>query len=72
MIQQLGLNPIKSLLTKMGGWPVIHESWDESPWSWQKMVKDLETIGFPSNFLFELSVTPNQKNTTTRILGVKN
>lgn len=70
MIGKLGLDPIKSLLTSMGGWPVILESWDETSWSWQEMVIVLETIGFPSNFLFELSVTPNQKNTSTRILGV--
>lgn len=45
-------------------------NWDEESWSWQKMVKDLETIGFPSNFIFELSLSANQKNTSTRILGV--
>lgn len=71
MIEKLGLDPIKDLLNTMGGWPVILDTWDESSWTWQKMVKDLEAIGFPSNFLFELSVTPNQKNTSTRILGVK-
>lgn len=70
-IEELELKPIKELLNEFGGWPVTTNDWNNESWSWQKTVKDLETIGFQSNFLFELSVGANQKNTSSRILGVK-
>lgn len=70
MIEKLGLTPIQELLKQMGGWPVTLGEWNEDSWSWQKMVKDLETIGYPANYIFELSLTADLKNTERRILGV--
>jgi hypothetical protein len=46
------------------------ESWDESSWSWQKTALDLELMGLPTNYIFEISLGADQKNTTKRILGV--
>lgn len=54
----------------MGGWPVTTENWDEEAWSWQQMVKDLETVGFPTNYIFEWTLGADQKNNSKRILGV--
>lgn len=71
MIEKLQLKPIKALQKLMGGWPVIDNEWNEGSWSWQKMVKDLEKIGFPANFVFELTLGSDVKNTSKRTLGVR-
>lgn len=71
MIEKLQLKPIKALQKLMGGWPVIDHEWKKSSWSWQKMVKDLEKIGFPANFVFELTLGSDVKNTSKRTLGVR-
>lgn len=70
MIEKLQLEPIKALQRVMGGWPVVDEAWNENAWSWQKMVKDLEIIGFPTNYIFELTLGSDVKNTSQRTLGV--
>lgn len=70
MIEKLQLKPIKALQRVMGGWPVVDGVWSEDSWSWQKMVKDLEKIGFPTNYIFELMLGPDVKNTSRRSLGV--
>ena len=71
MIEQLKLQPIEEVMDIMGGWPVTKTAWNESNWSWQQTVKDLETIGFPTNFIFELGIEADQKNNSRRILKVK-
>jgi hypothetical protein len=65
------LKRIKEILITLGGWPVISENWDEASWTWQKTVKDLEVKGFPTNYIFEISISPDQKNTSRRTLGVR-
>lgn len=66
MIEQLGLKPIEDVLNSLGGWPVMSANWNEDAWSWQKTVKDLETKGFASNFIFELGLGADQKNSSKR------
>lgn len=71
MIEQLGLEPIKETLNRLGGWPVTKSNWSDFQWSWQKIVQDLElVIGYPTNFVFEIGVGTDQKNTSKRILTV--
>lgn len=71
-IEKVGLKTIKETLNLLGGWPVTLDagSWNEANWSWQKMSTDLELVGFPTNYLFEFSINPDLKNSSTRILGV--
>lgn len=71
-IAKVGLKTIKETLNLMHGWPVTldEDVWNETNWTWQKMVTDLELVGFPTNYLFEFSINPDVKNTTIRVLGV--
>jgi hypothetical protein len=69
-IENLKLQPIQEVLDVLGGWPATKSSWDESSWTWQQTAKALETIGFPSSFLFEFGLEPDQKNNSRRILKV--
>ena len=34
LIEEIGLDPLKDILKKMGGWPVLEEDWDEEAFSW--------------------------------------
>ena len=34
-IEEVGLDPLKAMLKKMGGWPVLEgDSWDENKFNW--------------------------------------
>ena len=34
-IEEVGLDPLKSMLQQMGGWPVLEgEDWNETQFSW--------------------------------------
>ena len=34
-IEEVGLDPLKAMLKKMGGWPVLEgDAWDENKFSW--------------------------------------
>lgn len=33
-LEEVGLEPLKSLLTFLGGWPVLDENWNEEDFKW--------------------------------------
>ena len=33
-LELIGLGPVKNLLTKLGGWPVLEEDWNEELFEW--------------------------------------
>ena len=33
-LELIGLGPVKDLLTKLGGWPVLEEDWNEDLFEW--------------------------------------
>lgn len=69
-IEKLGLKPVKELLGRLGGWPVVSKHWDEFSWTWQDAITKLRQFGFLSNYLFDLSVVTDLKNSTKRIISV--
>jgi hypothetical protein len=33
-LEELGLEPLKAVLTNLGEWPVLGENWNEESFSW--------------------------------------
>jgi neprilysin len=70
-INKIGLDHIAEKMKFLGGWPVVKShDWDEKKWWYQRVVQDIELIGFPSNNLFEFGLIQDLKNGTRRILIV--
>lgn len=70
-INKIGLDHLVDKMKFLGGWPVVksHE-WNEKSWWWQRVVQDIELIGFSSNYLFGFGLIQDLKNDTRRILIV--
>lgn len=57
----------------MGGWPVVKgNSWDEKSWTWQQSVKEFRKRGYSTDYIFDFSVGTDLKNSTHRIIDVRN
>ena len=38
-IEEVGLDPLKTMLKEMGGWPILEgDNWDENKFSWIETV----------------------------------
>ena len=36
-LEEIGLQPLKDMLKKFGGWPVLEDNWDESNFKWYSL-----------------------------------
>ena len=71
LIEERGLKPLTDIQEKLGGWPVIKgDAWNESKWSWQQSIRDLNKRGYSTDYIFTFSVELDLKNTTKRIISV--
>lgn len=70
-IKARGAAPLKELIAKVGGWPVVEgENWDEQFWSWEKVIKETVKSGLVTNFPVSLS-SFTLKNSTRTVLSVR-
>lgn len=59
MVMSRGLEPLRELLNKFGGWPVVTGvQWNETAWTWQSMLKGYRNAGAPWHHLFRLNYAP--------------
>lgn len=73
LIEERGLRPLVDIQEEMGGWPVVKgDNWDEKSWSWQKSVKDFRKRGYSTDYILDFSVGTDLKNSTRRIIDVRN
>lgn len=67
--EEQGLKPMRDLLDKIGGWPVIEgDKWssaDKDVWSQQI---EMFHLGFSSDYIVEVSIYADSKNNTHRVL----
>lgn len=70
-IEKQGLGPIKEMLKKLGGWPVLEgESWNESEFTWKDSVYKFRTAGYSVDYFIDFSISTDLKNTTARAIDV--
>lgn len=68
-----GTEPLKSLLKKVGGWPVVEgKRWTPSPtFEWTDLVLKLRNEGIAGAYLLGIGVGPDIKNPGRRIINVR-
>uniref|UniRef100_A0A146LYT5 Neprilysin-2 n=1 Tax=Lygus hesperus TaxID=30085 RepID=A0A146LYT5_LYGHE len=68
-IEEVGAEPVKQLLKKMGGWPVIEgDSWDMGSFSWLNTVYNYRKEGFSVDYLIDFAVSTDSKNNSARVI----
>jgi neprilysin len=73
LIEKQGLKPIKQVIESMGGWPILEgKNWQDNCWFWQKILLQLELMGFGSDQIFSMSIDVDMKNSTRRMIYVNN
>ena len=69
-MQRLGVEPIKSELEKLGGWPLIEgDSWKESNFTLD-MAWEFMKNGHDNNYIFNLEVGLNLTESTKKVIGI--
>lgn len=64
--------PLKDMLAKLGGWPVVEgKNWNEGTFQWQELVKKLRTLGLGHSIFFDLAVSNNAMNSSTYTIEVR-
>ena len=67
---ELGIQPLKKVLMKAGGWPVLEQShWDGKDYDiWTQNII-LKQMGLSSNHFASINVSPDVKNTSFNVLS---
>ncbi|KAJ8664426.1 hypothetical protein QAD02_006088, partial [Eretmocerus hayati] len=56
------------VMKKLGGWPVLENSWDASKFEWTKTVYGLREAGLPYNTIINIDYMPDLQNKNSRVL----
>jgi neprilysin len=71
LVEERGLEPMKKILEKMGGWPAVEgQDWNGSNWSWQKTAINCRNYGYNHDQVVDFSVGTDLKNSSTKIVDV--
>jgi membrane metallo-endopeptidase-like protein 1 len=71
LIEERGIKPLLDIHERLGGWPVVKgDSWDEKNWTWVKAVQSFRKTGYSIDYIFDLSVEIDSKNSSRRTLDV--
>ena len=66
---EIGIQPLKKVLMKAGGWPVLEQShWDGKDYDIWKQNIILKQMGLSSNHFASISVSPDVKNNSFNVL----
>ena len=75
-IEKLGLEKIKDILEKLGGWPVLEgDSWDakhdaRNPYIWYDQIFKFRDMGYSVDYFVDFSVVTDLKNSSWRVLDI--
>ncbi|CAL4159546.1 unnamed protein product, partial [Meganyctiphanes norvegica] len=70
-INERGVQPLKSVLRFMGGWPVVEgDSWNKDDFDWIKATHTNRKLGYSVSYLFDFSIDIDLGNNSWRIIGL--
>lgn len=70
-VESRGLEPMKEILTGFGGWPsVVGDDWNESRFNWYETIYRFRQVGYSIDYLIDLSIVADLKNSTYRLVDV--
>ncbi|KAK4879936.1 hypothetical protein RN001_008082 [Aquatica leii] len=70
-IEQDGLTTIKSILKKLGGWPVLEGShWNDGNFDWRQSVYKFRKAGYSVDYFMDFSVGIDLKNSSQRVIDL--
>ena len=68
-IEEYGTKPLRNLLKKLGGWPVLEgESWNETNFNWVELMAVLRK--YNNDILLSEWVAPDITNSSSHIIQV--
>ncbi|KAI5641316.1 peptidase family m13 domain-containing protein [Phthorimaea operculella] len=71
MIESRGVQPLLSMLKRLGGWPVLDgDNWDEAGFSWVESVFKFRRAGYSVDYFIDFSISVDVKNSTKRIIDL--
>lgn len=70
-IEKLGSEPVKQVLKRMGGWPVLEgNAWDVGAFSWIETVYKFRNEGFSVDYIIDFAISIDSKNNSLRVIEV--
>ena len=70
-LKEKGLVPFLRMLDDLGGWPVLKgKTWRQEDFQWFHLTGKFRDIGLSADFLFDISVTPDLRNSSRRVLDL--
>lgn len=72
VIEALGSTPVATVLSNMGGWPVlVGAAWNQpDTWTWQQAMVNSRANGYSVSYLLSFAVSTDNKDSTKRIIRV--
>ena len=71
LIEQRGVGPMLRLLQNLGGWPVLERgNWVNTGFKWFNTAYRMREEGYSVDYLVDLSVTTDVKNSSYRVLDL--
>ncbi|KAF2888699.1 hypothetical protein ILUMI_17474, partial [Ignelater luminosus] len=70
-IEKDGLQTVKNILRKLGGWPVLEgANWNETEFEWKDILYKFRRLGIPSSNIVYAVVTINSLNSSQLIIEI--
>ncbi|XP_037025005.1 neprilysin-2-like [Bradysia coprophila] len=70
-LNEKGIAPIRDMLEKYGGWPVVEgDDWKSDEWDWLDATKKMLNDGFPNNFILDITVDFDVADNTKNIITI--
>ena len=72
LIEQRGLEPVKAIIERLGGWPLLEGAdWArEKDFKWYEQMYRHRDLGFSVDYLYDFSVSTDLKNSSWRTMDL--